>query len=61
MEVVHPKGELQVNDAVLHNITTGKAGELAKLIRDRRERTKMVDTFIAQMLEYTQPDGRIHP
>lgn len=56
-----PKGEFQVTDAVLHNITTGKAGELAKLIRDRRERTKMVDTFIAQMLEYTQPDGRIHP
>lgn len=59
---VTEKGEYQVSDDVLKRFTEGDTGTLASCILKYRECTKLRDTFVAQMLRFSenQPDGRVH-
>ena len=38
-----------------------KIVKLAELILERRDTAKIRDTFVKNMLDYCQPDGRVHP
>lgn len=54
------KGAAQTTDSVLSNFKEGKPAELAQYVLKRRECSKLRDTFVAQMLRFTQDDGRVH-
>ena len=59
------KGEVKTDDKILRNLNNLYVGtplaELASLIMQYRESSKLVGTFIAQIRQFTQWDGRIHP
>ena len=59
------KGEFQTSDTVLKyligNYELLPIAELAELVLKYRENSKLVGTFISQIFEYVQWDGRIHP
>jgi DNA polymerase I len=58
------KGELKTDDKTLTSLTRigdDKVTDFVNTILSYRDKAKTKDTFVKNMLEYTQPDGRIHP
>lgn len=59
------KGEVQTSDTILANLQRlyedSDIAKLAELILKYRENSKLVGTFISQIFQYVQWDGRIHP
>ena len=58
----------RIDKKILNNFLTQEAyikdekiNKLTKLILERRDIAKVRDTFIKNMLEYCQADGRVHP